>query len=328
MDELVLTKKELQSRLNSLKINPDGLQTRKYGVTTKYFIGKEESIDKRIDYEAVIKLHVNNGTGELEVGKENVYFNQHAPDSISEIIADSIRKSLYPVKVNINEKGIVSEEINNYKEIIERWRSHKNNLLEKYKSDEFDYFLKITDNKFYDKKQLQKSLNYDWFWNLLSHPKFINYGDKRVVETDLHLAVIPFQNPIKFSGVQKIEKIPTDYHSFIINFKSDELKAPSFFYPKNREFGFPLMMSLDVTFDLDVYHHFPMHTRANFEVYYLNGNEKELFLKALFTMYQLGNEEYKDKKLSDDSPFITGGLVKLPPNKWGFDNHENLENDW
>lgn len=328
MNELRLTKKEIQNRLNTLKINPNGLQTRKYGVTTKYFSGNGESLDKRIDYEATVKVNINNGIGELELNKENVYFNQHFPDSINEIIADSIRKSLYPVKANINEKGILAEEINNHNEIVERWKSHKNNLLEKYKSDEFDSFLKISDNKFYDAKQLQKSLHYDWLWNLFSHPKFINYGDKREVERDLYLAVIPYQYPIKFSGVQKIEKIPTDYYSFTISFKSNELRAPSFFYPKSIEKERPLFMSLEVVFDLDLYHHFPMHTRANFEVYYQNGGNKEIFSKTLFTMYQLGNEEYKNKTLSVESPFITGGLVKLPPNKWGFDNHENLENDW
>lgn len=45
-------------------------------------------------------------------------------------------------------------------------------------------------------------------------------------------------------------------------------------------------------------------------------------------MYQIGSEEYNGKTLSNDSPFISGGLVKLPPNKWGFDNFEKIENDW
>ena len=67
MNELRLTKKEIQNRLNTLKINPNGLQTRKYGVTTKYFSGNEESPDKRIAYEATVKLNINNRIGELEM---------------------------------------------------------------------------------------------------------------------------------------------------------------------------------------------------------------------------------------------------------------------
>lgn len=88
-------------------------------------------------------------------------------------------------------------------------------------------------------------------------------------------------------------------------------------------------MSLKVDFDLDLYHHFPMHTRAKFEVYSKGSDGKKIVLKKLeFTMYQINTMEYQNKALSEDSPFITGGLVKLPPNKWGFDNFENLENNW
>ena len=88
-------------------------------------------------------------------------------------------------------------------------------------------------------------------------------------------------------------------------------------------------MSLDVSFDLDLYHHFPMHTTAELKIYSKDQLDNKRVIKKIdFSMFQVNTDEYKFKILSKDSPFITGGLVKLPPNKWGFDNFENLENDW
>ncbi len=88
-------------------------------------------------------------------------------------------------------------------------------------------------------------------------------------------------------------------------------------------------MKLNVFFDLDIYHHFPMHIRADFKIYKKDRFGTETILnRTEFSQYQQNTEEYQSKQLSIDIPFITGGLVKLPPNKWGFDNFENLENDW
>lgn len=327
MSEVQLSKKEIQNRLNTIRIKPNGLLPRKYGVSTKYFSSNQNNPNKRIDYEATIKLNINNGIGEIEINKENVYYNQHEPDLLNEIIAAVITNSLYPINANINEKGIIANEINNHNDILDRWKHHKNLLLEKYKSEDLSSFFQITDDLFSNKQQLEKKLHFDWFWNLFFHPKFIKYGDKRTAEKDLYLSVIPYQSPLKFSGIQKIEKIPTDYHSFTIQFKSKELLAPSYFKKDIKEVE--LFMSLQVDFDMDLYHHFPMHTRANFEIFSKDWEDKkEIQNKTLFTMYQLNTEEYENKTLPTDSPFITGGLVKLPPNKWGFDNFENLENDW
>ena len=329
MQEISLSKKEIQNRLNTLRIKPKGLEPRKYGVTTKYFTENESKWNKRTDYEATVRMGINNGIGEIEIHKENVFYNQHEPDLINEILANAITKSLYPVKTHINEKGISSNEIINHSEIIKRWHSENSTILQKYTSGDLDEFFEVTENTFTDKAKLERNLQYDWFWNLFFHPKFINYGDRRTVETDLYLAVIPYQSPVLFSGTQKIEKIPTDYHSFQIRFQSLEKKAPKYFHPKNWNEENEIFISLNVSFDFDLYYHFPMHTIANLEVYSKNWKgEKESISRTQFTMYQQDTQMFEGMQLSNDSPFITGGLVKLPPNKWGFDNFENLENDW
>lgn len=329
MTEISLSKNEIQRRLNTITIIPTGFNGRKYGISIKYYSKDEKQTSKRVDYEAEMALKVNNGVGEISIDKKHVFFNQHEPDMMSEIVSDAISKSIYPVKTLINEKGISGNEILNYKEIVDRWTAQKNKLSEKYESEYFSDLLKRVDNKIEQKTELEKGLKHDWFWNLFFHPKFVNYGTTREREMDLYLSIVPYKNPIKFAGIQRIEKIPTTYHSFVVKFRSEELLAPSYFNIKNNVQEEFLFMSLQVTFDMDLYHHFAMNTRAYFEVFSKNENDKKEIVERIdFTMYQINSDEYKNKVLDDKSPFITGGLVKLPPNKWGFDNFENLENDW
>ena len=329
MTEIRLSKKEISNRLNSIRIKPEGLTNRKYGVSVKYFEGDEKQPFKRIDYELNLELKIHYNQGFLEINKTNIYYNQHESDAINEIIADSISKSLYPLQVELNEKGLTPNEILNYSEVLERWNSEKEKITEKYQSDALRDFFNTVDLKFLHQKQIERSLQNDWFWNLFFHPRLVNYGDYRMIDTYLYLAVIPYQNPIRFIGTQKIEKMPTDYHSFTIGFQSVEQNAPDYFRPKNDTEEITFFMKLNVFFDLDIYHHFPMHIRADFKIYKKDRFGTETILnRTEFSQYQQNTEEYQSKQLSIDIPFITGGLVKLPPNKWGFDNFENLEYDW
>lgn len=327
MEAIRLSKKEIQNRLNSMCIQPDDFSIRKYQVSVKYFSDNEDSPSKRIDYEVTTDLKVEDGKGILIIDKKNVYYNQHQPDLINEIIANTILRSTYPIKTHLNEKGISSNEILNHHEMIEKWHHEKKTVLEKYNSPDLEAFFKTFEQKLSYKEKLEKNLHYDWFWNLFFHPKLINYGDKRTVERDLLLSVIPYHHPLRFPGTQTIEKIPTNYHSFVVHFESEELPAPSYF--KNQSNEMSLCMSLNVAFDMDVYHHFPMHIEAELDIYSKDrlGN-KTTTKKVLFSMYQVNSDEYKSKTLDNGSPFITGGLVKVPPNKWGFDNFERIENDW
>lgn len=329
MSEIRLSKKQILGRLNTIKIKPSGLQQRRYGVSVKYFSGDEKGPSKRIDYTITTDLNVEYGKGTLSINKENIFYNQHEADKISEILSSALSATVYPVEIDLNEKGNGTGEITNHEKMIQRWQVQKSRILEKYGSADLDDFFASFEEKLQNKRYVEGSLRHDWFWNLFFHPKFIHYGDTRSVGNDLYLAVIPYQEPLKFAGRQTINKFPTDYHSFVIDFESAEIPAPSYFYPKDHNKEIPLFMTLKVIFDHDLYHHFPMHTRAYFEVFSKDWSGKKSFLKKIqYTQYQLGAEEYKNKKLDDNSPFITGGLVKVPPNKWGFDNFERIENDW
>ncbi len=324
--DIVMSKKEILRRLNSLRIKPAGLSPRKYGVSVKYFSGDEQVPSKRIDYDITAELNIEDYKGILKINKENIYYNQQQPDSINEVLGDALSKAIYPIRTSINEKGLCRDEILNHDEILTRWEHQKQKIRTKHRSDSLNDFFLTADKKISEKISLERSLKNDWFWNLFFHPRFINYGDSRKTETSLYLSVIPYTPPLKFSGIQSINKIPTRYHSFVLEFSSNELIAPSYFIPKNAvETCF---MSLKVIFDMDLYHHFPMHIQAYFEVYSKNwAGEKNLIKKIEYTLFQENAEEYKYKTMDRDSPFITGGLVVTEPNKWGFYKNR-FENDW
>ena len=114
-----------------------------------------------------------------------------------------------------------------------------------------------------------------------------------------------------------------------VNYKLENIFDKASDLTKEKPESLEIYMQLNVEYDLDIFHHFSMHTRATLIIYTKDVLENKTIVKRIeFTQYQQNTEIYKDQKLTADSPFITGGLVKLPPNKWGFDNFENLENDW
>lgn len=325
--DILMSKKEILRRLNTLRIKPSGLKERKYGISVKYFSGNEQIPSKRIDYDVNVNLSLEYNKGTLTIHKENIYYNQHQPDSINEILGDSISKALYPLQISINEKGLTTNEILNHKEIISRWEFEKQKILQNHQSDSLYDFFVTADQRFSDKTGLQRSLKNDWFWNLFFHSKFINYGDTRNTETSFHLSVVPYRPPLKFTGIQLIHKIPTKYHSFIIEFNSVEMAAHHYFTQKKHT-GQEYFMSLKVIYDMDIYHHFPMHIQAYFEVYSKDWAGNKIFIKRInYTQFQENTEEYKDQELDKTSPFITGGVVVSEPNKWGFYKN-TYENDW
>lgn len=328
MKEIRLSKNEIRNRLNSLRVIPSELAERSYGVSIKYFDYDENKPSKRVDYNLSLSLKIINYEGHLSINKDEVSFNNHEPDSISELFAHHITKALYPIETNINERLLGGHFFYNFDDIIIRWNNEKLKIMDKYQSESTTLFLEKATKKFGNKVLLEQAMKNDWFWNLFFHPKLISYGDTRTIKNELYLSIIPYHAPVMFSGIQTIDKVPTDYHSFKIEFKSDVLKAPDYFSSLVKENN--LLMNLEVYFDLDVYHHFPMHTRAYLKFYTQNEQTKSIhILKRIeFSQYLQNTEIFKNKKLNENSAFITGGLVKLLPNKFGFDNFENLENNW
>jgi hypothetical protein len=297
-------KQKLSLQNNTPFINFGNLKSRKYAVSVKYFDKEQQKPSKRIDYEAEVIISSNQNEYFFNISKENIWFNQHEPDLINEIIAEELSKIIYTIQAKTNEKGEFLG-ITNFNQIANsRWHRNKLKATQKYSTEIAQRFYQAFEKNIESRRIFEKSMQYDWFWNLLFHPKYIDYGNENSIKTNLFLAVVPYEYPISFTGKQNINTEITDYHSVEINFSSDEIAAHSYFVPKNSKAD-QIFMKLNVYFDLDVYYLLPMHTRAYFEVYAKDAEGKETPIKRVeFTQYQEETEKNKTAPPEKRSQFL------------------------
>ena len=302
-----MNKNTITLKNNTLKINFGNIKPRKYGVSVKYFDGKNKVSSKRIDYEVEIAVTSNQGSYLLDIFKRNIWFDQHEPDFINEIIANELSQSLYPVQVRVDKNDMTLIEHTNYKQILSRWYRNKEKATQKYATPIAQSFYNNFEKNLESINIFEKSMHYDCFWNLFFHPKYIDYGVQHSVNTNLYLAVIPYEYPIQFTGKQTINTEITDHHSIEVHFKSDEMEAHPYFIAKARKNNLSenaILMRLNVYFDLDVYYLFSVHIRAYFEVYSKDSKGKEAVIKRVaFTQYQQETENNKTTPLEKRSPF-------------------------
>ncbi|MDY3318249.1 hypothetical protein PG637_02355 [Riemerella anatipestifer] len=297
-------------KIQTPRLSLEGLSYRDYGVSVKYFTKANERPSKRIDYS--VKTLVRPYKGEiylLDVFKNDIWFNQHEPDTISEVITNEISKSIYPISVSISERDFSVDEIANHLQILDRWKKNKCYLEEKFNTDVTRSFYQAFENAIQNKKYFLKSMQNDWFWNLLFHQNYIDYGHDNKVKTDLYLSIIPYDPPFKFKGVQTFDNIITNYNSIQIQFKSDDVATPDYFKSKILDTSAinnnNLLMRINVFYDLDIYYHFPMHIRAYFEVFTLAPDGKETILhKIHYTQYQQNTHDNKTYTREKGSQFF------------------------
>jgi hypothetical protein len=264
------------------------LKGRRYGVSVKYYSGIEETAHKRIDYDVEIKIEEHEKGWQIDIDKQNVFFNQHEPDLVNEILSQAVTKAIYPVQCVINHNGLPVRGITNHEEIIKRWQENKVKINDKYQGIATDNFINVVDQRINNKVTLEKSMKYDLFWNLFFHPKYLSYGERSSIRTDLHLAVVPYKFPVRFSGLQSFKPEVTSYNSVQVIFKSDDMEAPDFLVARLKNNRQKFNMKLDVSFDLDATHFFPMHTTCYFELFYKDQEQNIQTEKRIhFTMYQL-----------------------------------------
>jgi hypothetical protein len=292
---------------NVLTPNFGGIKSRQYNVSVKYFDGETFSPSKRIDYHSEITIITKGSKLLCSIYKDSFWFNRHEPDLISELIADELSKTIYPVQVEINDKAVF-QRITNFDYMVNNyWHRNEFRTTEKYTTKVAQSFYDAFERNLKNRNVFEKSMQYDLFWNLLFHPKYIDYGNKHSVKTDFYLAVVPYEYPIPFTGVQKINTAITDYYAVEIYFQSDEMEAHPYFIPKDGKTtsGYTFYMQLNVYYDLDVYYLFPMHTRAYFEVYSKDTEGKKTPVKRIeFTQYQQNTESNKTAPPEERSPFL------------------------
>lgn len=285
--ELLFDLTSTRHKKNEFISLPKGVGERHYGVAVKYYQGTATQPDKRVDYEATVNLAEHELGWVLRLNKQQVYFNRHEPDTISERFGAAVSRALYPVETVINGWGRQVTGIINHPAILKRWQTNRQQLLDKYGGPVVDDFIRAADKKIGTPSLVQRSMKYDLFWNLFFHPKYMAYTEKLEQPADLYLSVIPYKAPVRFTGVQKIIPEITAYGSIMVQFTSEEQEAPEALLPENKK-GIPCFVKVNVDFDLDEEYHFAMHTRALLEVYQKEGKNTTIPVRKVeFTMYQV-----------------------------------------
>jgi hypothetical protein len=262
---------------------------RNYGVSVKYFKEEESTPYKRIDYDAKITLTPDRN---IYIEKNNVYYNRHEPDTVSEIVASIFAKSIYPVRTIINGRGLSRLEVLNREEILQRFNVHKNKLVEKYSSKHLEELMTKFEERLQHPRYLQNIFRNDWFCNLLFHPKILDYKESEGIDIRLALSVVPYGSPVIFEGKQKLTEQATYYDSHIITFNSKEQPASAYFIPKKANNDERYYMALNVIFDIDVHHNFSMHTRASLSVFGKDAKNYRKEIKRIeYTQYQQNMEK-------------------------------------
>lgn len=305
---------------NTLFLDLNGLKERKYGVSVKYYNHNENKPYKRVDYNSTVYINKHSEGWLVDIQKENLFFNRHEPDSVSETVSSLISKSIYPTQTHIDKSGIPSMGITNHNQILKRWERNKSAIKNKYSGNAIESFITSVDKKIFNKIYFEKSMQYDMFWNLLFHPKHLSYPDNLSFKTNLFLAILPYQYPIEFTGTQTLCTEITDNDSILIDFVSDEITAIDHFLPENLDSKLKYLMRLKVYFDLDFYFFFPMHTRAYFEVFSKDENGMETIIKKIqFTQYQINTDDNRIEPSKPKGMFeVTGNENKSqfkPPKK-------------
>ncbi|OWP76474.1 hypothetical protein [Flavobacterium oreochromis] len=298
---------KIRLKNNTLQAHLDFMNPRVYAVSVKYFDDKNPMPTKRIDYEAEIIITSNQGVYLLDIFKRAVWFDQHEPDLISEQISNELSQSLYPVQVRVDPQKMRLIEYTNYNQIVNRWYRNKGKVTTRYASKILSDFYSHFEKNLENRSELERSMEYDVFWNFLFHPNYIDYGNEHSVKTDFYLAIIPYQYPIQFKGIQTIDTHITNSDTVRIDFKSDEMLAAPYFIQealKNKQEG-PFYMQLEVAYYLDVYSLFPVYIRANFNVYTKNAQGIVTVIKRVeFSQYQQNVERNKKPQQKAQTSFL------------------------
>jgi hypothetical protein len=172
-----------ESRL-PLQIHPETLE---YGVMITIFNGNQRDT---IRYEVSAAWKEKDNLHSLAIIDRitPVYVNDTEPDYIAEELALEVSSTLYPLTLLIDSDGAYSG-VHNYPEITGRWSKKKEKIREYYTGEWVEKYLKINDNIFQNKENLEKNLRNDWFLYAFFNRIHCSYPNNLQV---MHMDSFPF----------------------------------------------------------------------------------------------------------------------------------------
>ncbi|GEM54938.1 hypothetical protein B0A58_02775 [Flavobacterium branchiophilum NBRC 15030 = ATCC 35035] len=156
----------------------------------------------------------------LEINRKQVYINNKHPDTIIEQLANRISETIFPLQLQVSGNGEI-ESLANHKEIVERWKTKKDELTAYYKGEIAEKIMAKATNFFKNKYILTESLIENWFFNLFFKPIYGSYSTKKVINYN---STFPFESK-EYEMTQNLEDVYSKTNKVIVNTKGKSINS-------------------------------------------------------------------------------------------------------
>ncbi|MFW0714708.1 hypothetical protein [Pedobacter sp. N23S346] len=207
----IANKKIYYPGLSALRLEWPAEQSVNYGVVINF---DEEQENNEVKYQLrLTRLKpVDENQALFQIERiSDVFINETLPDFIADRLAYAAGKVFYPLVVSVDHNGGF-ESIYNHKEILSRWPTVKNKILDNFEGDLVeDYLLKMEQQLSSQEKIQIAFLNHDWFLHTFFRPIYKEYGRNHSVE---NIYKFPIVRDFKIEGYQTIEKLSAETNDF------------------------------------------------------------------------------------------------------------------
>ncbi len=164
---------------------------KEYGIIqTTYENGKQKN---RISFLIEVKKH---DASLFSITRKSIYINHNAPDLTAEQIAEKVGNIFFPLEVETLENGNLKQ-ICNMKEIKERWKMLRPEMLKYYEGKTAEGIMGKIDHELENKNTIQNRIFGSLFYRLYFLP-FVDYVGDIEKGFDLYLPLFPFKNKVKY----------------------------------------------------------------------------------------------------------------------------------
>ncbi|WP_103866708.1 hypothetical protein [Aquimarina sp. I32.4] len=208
--------------------------TKEANLTYGVRIIQEENNSKaqQLDFETKIQTtHTKEGEYCYQINKSDIYINNELPNTTIEELANICGGVLYPIVI-----GFLDYKIKNPIEIKERWNKLKKEILNKFQGEYVAKYVTATEKIIENVNAMNRALGQDIFLSLLKHIAETRAYDKNLKsEVVFNFPIIPFTNPIRYVGVQTVQKYYTEYNTVKVEYKGEIADNRSIMDLKNKK---------------------------------------------------------------------------------------------
>jgi hypothetical protein len=239
-----------------INLNPF-TQKRNYGFTYQNF--ENDGLISTIHYETEIICDENDYNYAIfEINRKQIFIDNQAPNLKMEQLAHSCAQAIFPIRVKTNEEGEIVQIIN-HEAIKQRWTPIKENLLNYFRGEVVQEIILKTEMVLLNQKQLQKSIEKNWFFHLFFKPLYKNYNQNKPTVSIWESPVFGNQN-IKYEVHHMVEENYSPTNKIFINAKGKSIDERTiqevldgYNYPKSKMAGIasqPLESEMEVQYKL------------------------------------------------------------------------------